>query len=405
MSATNLDTDILIVGGGMVGASLAVALSPLPFRVTVIEAAPQRNPGQPSYDDRATAVSWGSRRIIETLGLWSGLEQAATAIHDIHVSDRGRFGVTRLSHTEQGVPALGYVVENRALGKVLWAAMEKSAELVCPARVESIETGVAQTQVVVRHHNDATSSYQARLTVVADGAQSATRRMLGTAASVSEYQQTALITNVTPERFHRHTAYERFTATGPLALLPLSNGRCSVVWTLSPEGAREVAALDDTAFLAALQDAFGQRLGRLQRVGSRHSYPLSLIQAEQITGQRHVLIGNAAHGLHPVAGQGFNLGLRDVAALAEVIADCDDPGSGTVLRAYEQWRTDDHRRVVGFTDGLVRLFTSELPPLRVARGAGLLALDLLAAPRSMLARQSMGVSGRLPRLARGVPLR
>ncbi|MDH3647926.1 MAG: 2-octaprenyl-6-methoxyphenyl hydroxylase [Gammaproteobacteria bacterium] len=401
-----MTTDILIVGGGMVGASLAAALGPLSYSVTVVEASPPRDPGQPSYDDRATALSWGSRRILETLGLWEELEPAATAIHDIHVSDRGQFGVTRLSHREQNVPALGYVVENRALGKVLWRAMEQArTDVLCPASVESVTTVAEHADVTARHEDGTVSRCRARLLVVADGARSATRDMLGADSTVTDYMQTALITNITPERFHEHVAYERFTATGPLALLPLSNGRCSVVWTLSPQRAAEVGNMDDKSFLAALQNEFGHRLGRFQKVGSRHSYPLSLVQATQITGQRNVLIGNAAHGLHPVAGQGFNLGLRDVATLADVIADATDPGSASTLGCYGQWRKEDHRRVISFTDGLVRLFTSDLPPLRLARGAGLIALDLLAAPRSILARQSMGVSGRLPRLARGVPLR
>ncbi|NND60235.1 MAG: 2-octaprenyl-6-methoxyphenyl hydroxylase, partial [Gammaproteobacteria bacterium] len=245
----------------------------------------------------------------------------------------------------------------------------------------------------------------ARLLVVADGARSATREKLGIAAATTEYGQHALIANVTPQQAHRNVAYERFTPDGPLAFLPMSNGRCSVVWTQKPEASTQVLELDDHAFLGALQAAFGYRLGTLQKTGKRFAYPLSLVQAQRIVSGRAVVIGNAAHGLHPVAGQGFNLGLRDVAALAEVIADSDDPGRRSTLRRYRRWRAADHKRVINFTDGLVRLFGSDLGPVRAARGAGLVAMNLLRGPRALLARQSMGLSGKLPRLARGVPLR
>lgn len=399
------ESDVLIVGGGMVGASLAAALAPLSLKVTVVEAKPPGDAGQPSYDDRATALSYGSRRIMDTLGVWPHLESAATPINDIHVSDRGRFGATRINHDEQGVPALGYVVENRALGPELWQAMEQAGvETLCPATVAAVELNEKDAKVTV-NAGPGEVVYRARLLVVADGARSATRELLGIGAEVIRYEQTAVIANVTAEKFHEHVAYERFTDTGPLAFLPMSNGRCSVVWTLPPQEAETVLALDDAGFLQALQDAFGHRLGRLTRCGSRHSYPLFLVRAERIYGERHVLAGNAAHGLHPVAGQGFNLGLRDVATLADVIADADDPGAAGTLRGYAQWRADDHTSVVNLTDGLVRLFTADFMPVRLARGAGLVALDLLGAPRAAFARQTMGLRGRLPRLARGIPLR
>lgn len=401
-------SDVLVVGGGMVGASLAHALSTLPLDVAVVEAAPPRAAEQPSYDDRSTALAYSSRRIFETLGLWRRMRPGVTPIHAIHVSDRGRFGATRLTREEQRVDALGYVIENRTLGAVLWQALESGAATVhCPARVVAVrvdEDGVDVTLATAQGE----AMCRTRLLVVADGARSTTRELLGVEVTVDDYGQRAVIANVTPEQAHRNVAYERFTESGPLAMLPLSNGRCSLVWTLAPDEAQAVGALDDEGFLAALQTAFGFRLGRLQRAGERSAYPLALTRAGRVTGERFVVLGNAAHGLHPVAGQGFNLGLRDVAALAEVIADAADgadPGNARLLRRYAEWRRDDHRRVVDFTDGLVRVFTASSAPVRVARGAALVALDLLGAPRAAFARQSMGLAGRVPRLARGVPLR
>lgn len=394
--------DVLVVGGGMVGASLAGALAPLGLRVAVIERVAPGAPSQPSYDDRCTALSYGSRRIFETLGLWSQLSAAATPIRQIHVSDRGRFGVTRLDSAQEGVAALGYVVENRVLGACLWRSMGQ-ATLYCPAEVAAVHPADDSVQIEIER-DGGRIELRAALLVVADGARSATRTLLGIPAREHAYQQHAIIANITPQQPHRNVAYERFTAHGPIAMLPMSNGRCSLVWTQTPQQAAAAMTMTDEQFLAALQRAFGYRLGQLQRAGRRSAYPLALIRAASIVGPRAVLVGNAAHGLHPVAGQGFNLGLRDVAALAEVISESDDPGGKSALRRYQQWRRPDHTRVTGFTDGLIRIFGSELAPVRMARGAGLVALGLAPAARRLLARQSMGLSGVLPKLARGVPL-
>jgi 2-octaprenyl-6-methoxyphenol hydroxylase len=237
------------------------------------------------------------------------------------------------------------------------------------------------------------------------------RSAFGIEATVWDYDQQAVIANVEGDRFHGHVAYERFTPDGPIAVLPLADGRCTVVWTVAADAAPAVLALDDTEFLARLQDAFGWRLGRLRRVGERHAYPLSLTRSGRQVARRAVIIGNAAQGLHPIAGQGFNLGLRDVATLAEVIADElreagaeADPGATRVLDRYAEWRRGDRQSVIAFTDGLVRLFGNPLLAARAARGAGLLLFDLLQPAKDGFARVTMGIAGRLPRLARGVPL-
>jgi 2-octaprenyl-6-methoxyphenol hydroxylase len=248
----------------------------------------------------------------------------------------------------------------------------------------------------------------ARLLVAADGANSRVRQQLGIDALRWDYGQTAVIANVSPALPHGNTAYERFTAAGPLALLPMSEGRCAVVCTVDRRDRDAVLALDDAAFLAHLQDRFGDRLGRFRRVGQRQDYPLFMVKSREHARHRVAVIGNAAHTLHPIAGQGFNVGIRDVAVLAEVIIDAwragDDPGQLAVLERYANWRRWDQRRAIAFTDGLARLFVNPLPPLRLARNLGLLAFDLCPPVKRLLARQTMGLDGRLPRLARGLPL-
>ncbi|MEL7447630.1 MAG: 2-octaprenyl-6-methoxyphenyl hydroxylase [Pseudomonadota bacterium] len=406
--------DVAILGGGMVGASLAVALAPLRLSIAVIEAREPGKPGQPSYDDRSTAVSLGSQRILDTMGVWDSLTDTATAIRRIHVSDRGRFGATRLDSREEGVPALGYVIENRVLGRALWKRLQSTANVhvVCPATLTGVRQGGSSVQIDCAVGDEA-ATLGARLAVAADGAQSRARELAGIGVSSRSYEQSAVITNVTTQERHDGTAFERFTDEGPLAFLPMSNGRCSVVWTMASERVDGIMGLSDADFLAALQQCFGYRLGRLLKCGERHAYPLSLMKADEIVDERLALVGNAAHGLHPVAGQGFNLGLRDVAALADVVADVvadSDEGAGdtlggeTMLRQYAHWRRDDQSNVVTMTDGLVRTFTNPFPPVRAARGLALVALDALPPARRLFARRAMGLEGRLPRLARGVSL-
>jgi 2-octaprenyl-6-methoxyphenol hydroxylase len=400
--------DVAIVGGGMVGATLGVALAPLNLRVALIEAIPHNAAAQPSFDERTTALSNGSRRIFETLNVWRALDAVATPIAKIHVSDQGRFGFARIDAKEQGLSAMGYVVPNRALGSVLWSRLANPGiKIFCPAEV-SLITASEETVKIEMTAAGAAVAIDAKLIVAADGAQSVVRSAFGIAAEVRDYEQTAVITTVLPQRFHDNVAYERFTPQGPLALLPLDGGRCTLVLTLSKDAAQAAMAWSDQEFLAEVQRRFGFRLGRFLKVGRRVPYPLFLTQSERTSAPRCVIIGNAAQGLHPVAGMGFNLGLRDVASLAELIAENArgdaDPGNAKLLSDYDAWRREDRGGVIAFTDGLVRLFSNPLSAVARLRNIGLLAFDLLPPAKSALSRLSTGGAGRVPKLARGVAL-
>lgn len=403
--------DLAIVGGGLVGASLALSLAPLGTRIVLLEAvAPGTGDQHPSFDERTTALANGSVRAFRTLGAWDAMAREAAPIRRIHVSDRGRFGSARVDAAEQGLEALGYVVPNRAIGAALWQALERhpNVEVVAPARATGSD--VADDRRIVHYEAEAgTASLAAKLVVAADGIQSIVRSQSGIGADRIEYEQSAITAVAVAQRFHDYVAYERFTESGPIAILPLTDGRCGLVWTARPADAARLLTLDDGAFLAEFQRAFGFRLGRFLKVGRRTSYDLVLSRAERHVGPRLAVVGNAAQGLHPIAGQGFNLGLRDAMSLAEVIADRRaegelDPGQSALLQDYANWRESDRRRIVAFTDGLVRLFATPFGPLRTLRGLGLLAFDVLPPAKSALARLSVGAAARVPRLARGVPL-
>ena len=403
------DYDILIIGGGLVGASLACALGGQALRVGLVEAKPFATRTQPDYDERCIALSYGSQRIFAAMGLWPALADSCTPIRRIQISDRGHFGAARLDADEEGVAALGYVAPARVIGQALAARLAEFAniELLCPAQVEAVrlDTDAAQVSVQV---GDASRLLRSRLIVAADGAHSLVREQLGIETAHWQYDQTAVIANITPERPHQNTAFERFTDTGPLALLPLIDERCALVWTVRTTQVDALMQLDDAAFLAALQERFGQRLGRLLKVGNRQAYPLNLVRARESVRPRLALIGNAAHSLHPVAGQGFNLGLRDVAALADVLVealhDGVDLGNLAVLQRYAAARRRDQHGVIAFTDGLARIFANPLAPVALARNLGLIAVDLLPPCKHFLTRRTMGLAGRLPRLARGLSL-
>lgn len=397
------EVDVAIIGGGMVGASLALALKDTGIRTLLVEGTAPDAKQQPSFDDRTTALGNASRRVFQALGAWEALAREAAAITSIHVSDAGRFGFARLKAAEQGIDAFGYVITNRIIGAALWERMRGSEtlQLRVPARPEQVE--ITPERVTFRCGDELVS---ARLVVAADGAHSLVRAAAGIDADVEDYGQVAVIAHVGSERPHDGTAYERFTPSGPLAVLPLQNGGYGVVWTCTPERATEVLSLDDESYLRQLQDRFGWRAGRFVRVGARASYSLKLTRAAATTGVRTVLIGNAAQALHPVAGQGFNLGLRDAAMLAEVIAAApQEVGSPEMLRKFSSWRAADRTGVVRFTDGLVKLFSDTRPGIGTLRNIGLLLFDLAPPAKSALARVSSGFGGPAPRLSRGLGIR
>ena len=401
--------DVLIVGGGMVGASLAVALQPLALKIGLIEAFNFGVAEQPSYDDRSIALSYGSSRIYQGMGIWEALREGVESIQHIHVSDRGHFGATRLDARQEGVPALGYVVESRVLGGVLYRTLQNSSvELIVPATVYAVEQTADYAAVQVER-DGVVDTLHTRLLVVCDGTHSKLRDSLGIAVQRSDYHQTALIANVTTRKPHQHTAYERFTAQGPLALLPLTQGRYSLVWT--HRSGEEVATmqLDDSAFLAKLQQTFGYRQGEFIQVGKRTTYPLVLQKATQEVAGRAVVIGNASHALHPVAGQGLNLGLRDVATLADLLAiaarHADDVGNPALLAQYETQRKADYDVVIRYTDSLIKIFSNDFALLGHARAGGLMAVDRIPVLRQWITQQSMGLRYRQSRLARGLELK
>jgi 2-octaprenyl-6-methoxyphenol hydroxylase len=395
------DCDVLIIGGGLVGASLACALENSGVFVHIVEAYPLESDLQPSYDDRTVALSWGSRSIFEGMAIWDAMADRVEAIKTIHISDKGHFGATRLRHEEEHVEALGYVAENRVLGDVLYQRLQQNSKLEfhCPAELLSIEQKHDRVVATIKD-NGKESLVSARLLVAADGVISQVRDLLHIGTSVQDYSQCAVIANVTPTFKHNNIAYERFTDTGPIAFLPMTRNRCSVVWTVPVNQAEELMRLGDEEFLQQLQQRFGFRLGQLHKVGTRHAYPLKLIETTQLVRNRVVIVGNAAHSIHPVAGQGFNLALRDIAILTELIASAEDAGDSKLLQCYVEQRQDDARRVYRLTDSLVKIFSNNNTPLGHMRAVGLIAVGLIPQLRHQLARQSMGLSGRISRLGR-----
>lgn len=388
--------NIAIVGGGLVGASLALSLQAgakaRGWKIVLIEPFAPGETWQPSYDARSSALSFGTRRIYERLGLWSQISRRAEPIMQIQVSDRGRFGATRLSAMEEGVPALGYVVENAWLGQSLWAGLDKDViSWRVPAEVRSMQAVAGGYRLTL----DDDTELECDLAILADGGRSTLREQLGIAVRHQPYDQHALIANITPSEAHCGQAFERFTEDGPMALLPLPENRCALVWTRTANDTRRLAALDDRSFLGELQDVFGYRLGTLRQVGARHIYPLALIEAEEQVRSHLVILGNAAHSLHPIAGQGFNLSLRDADALADTLLGSDAPlGDLSTLQIYRDRQRLDQQLTVGFSDKVTRLFGSKHSTIAAGRNLGLLGLDLLPPAKRWFARQAMGLGTR-----------
>ncbi len=412
MSEPTMQCDVLIVGGGLVGSALAHALRPLPLRVVLAESHDVTTLEQPGFDARATALANGTRQILDSLSLWDKVAAAAEPITHIHVSERGQFGVARIAAHEEGVEALGYTIENRRLGTALWDALEESDafQVLAPARYIAMQQreDCVQAQIEV---DGVERHICARVIVAADGARSSLRTSLGLEALHDDYAQTAVIFNCRPRESLDGLAIERFTPAGPIAVLPLPQQRAGIVWSLPSHEVEEILQLDESALARRLDAQLGGRLGPIDRVGRRESFPLHRIRARRLCGQRAVLLGSAAVNLHPVAGQGFNLAMRDIAWLAETFADelmsgahGGDIGCSAVLARYAQSRHRDQAGVAGLTHGLIRLFGFAAPGAAALRGLGMIAFDIVPGAKRLFARYAMGRAGRAPRLVCGQSL-
>jgi 2-octaprenyl-6-methoxyphenol hydroxylase len=382
---------VIIVGGGMTGATLALAISHLSagkVPVHLIEAVAPDSQQHPGFDARAIALAAGTCQQLARVGIWQAIRDCATAIRTVHVSDRGHAGFVTLEADDYHLPALGQVVELHDVGQRLFDMLRKApgVTLHCPARVDSFTRSQQSVEVTLDNGTVLTG----KLLVAADGSRSALGEQCGIAWQQQPYEQLAVIANVTTAVPHDGRAFERFTEHGPLAMLPMSDGRCSLVWCHPLENRDEVLSWSDERFCNELQQAFGWRLGRITQSGSRNVYPLTLTTANRAISHRMALVGNAAQTLHPIAGQGFNLGLRDVISLAEMLAQANDPGDYALLSQYQQRRTDDKSATIGVTDGLVHLFANRWAPLIAGRNVGLMAMELFTPARDALAQRTLG---------------
>lgn len=404
--------EVLIIGAGMVGSALACALTQArvlqaratpDFNLLLVEASPILNEEparQPGYDVRSTVLSAGTVAYFEQLGLWAACATAAEPIRDIHVSDKGRFGTVRLNSADEGVPALGYVVENAALGQALnQSLLSRQLELCAPAKVMGIMPCEVGMRLVLETAAGA-AEVTAALVVLAEGGRSGLCRQLGIHHDQHRYEQTAVIANVSFSKAHAGVAYERFTPKGPLALLPLPDHegqhRAALVWTHPASEAARILAASDQDFLVQLQQDFGDRLGMFTRVGKRAAYPLSLQVATEQIRPALVLLGNVAHTLHPVAGQGFNLALRDTMLLADNILGSlqagQSPGDFVRLQQYQHAAAVDQRLTIAFSDYMTRLFSSNSTALKWARFFGMACVDMVPPLKHGLSRQAMGMA-------------
>lgn len=380
--------DVVIIGGGMAGASCALGLkqSNKQLSIAVIEANEVSADYHPSFDDRSIALAQQSVQYLKSINAFDCQAPFAAAIKKVTVSDRGHFGKTHIDCQEYGHDALGYVVEVNPFGRSLHQQLTRTdVSLFCPDTVAKLEYQSDCANITL----SSGEQLSAKLVVIADGAHSQSRKLANIEFNTRAYQQAAIIANIEVAGGHHHHAFERFTEHGPMALLPMSNNRYSLVWCMEPEQIEHTMALEDDAFLAALQKAFGYCGGSFSKVGMRASYPLVYGKAESLSRHRTVLIGNAGHAIHPIAGQGFNLGLRDVQLLCDM-ANRSDLGDYAFTRYYSQTRSKDITTVMTLTDSLVRLFSNSSRLLALGRSIGLFSMDLFSSLKTPLAKQLMG---------------
>ncbi|QKT03121.1 UbiH/UbiF/VisC/COQ6 family ubiquinone biosynthesis hydroxylase [Ectothiorhodospiraceae bacterium 2226] len=405
--------DVIIVGGSLVGAAVACALGgSTDLRIAVVEPQPPVTPaataaGKDGFDLRVSAITPASQRILRGVGAWPAIEAARLApFHHMHVWDAGGNGEIHFDCADLGEPLLGYIIENRVVQHALHARMQAlpNIDLYSPARLTKLAWDAAHMQITLEDGRH----LSAQLVVGADGANSTVRDKAGISVRGWEYNQRAVVTTVRTERPHQDTAWQRFLPEGPLAFLPLPSGYSSIVWSTTPARAAELLALEEEPFAAALAEAFEHRLGRVLEVGPRASFPLRTLHANAYVRPRLALVGDAAHAIHPLAGQGVNLGFADAACLAEVLIEAiqkrQSLGSIAVLRRYERWRKGENLAMLAAMDGFKRVFGSELPAVRWVRSLGLNLTHAVLPVKNLLMRHAMGLAGEPSRLARGEPL-
>lgn len=398
--------DVLIIGGGLVGGPLAVALAGAGLTVMVADAEDPATAVAPAYDGRASALGLAQQRVLAGIGLWPAIEPWAAPILEVRVADGASPLFLHYDHALLGDQPLGWIVENRAIRRAVLDRMagHPSIRLAAPAKPRRLERDAAAVRAVLSDGREVTAA----LVVAADGRASPTRAAAGIGVTRWAYGQSAIVCTVAHERPHGNVAQEHFLPSGPFAILPLPGNRSSVVWTEKESRVPAIMAQSDAAFLAELGERFGDFLGGIALEGPRFAYPLSLQFARAYRDRRLVLVGDAAHGMHPVAGQGMNMGLRDVAALAELLVEGHrlgmDLGGADLLERYARWRRFDNLLMLAVTDGLVRLFSNDLGPLKLARDLGLAAVNRLNPVKRFFMRHAMGLVGDLPRLMRGEKL-
>jgi 2-octaprenyl-6-methoxyphenol hydroxylase len=410
-NSQDIRTGIAVVGGGLSGLSLGIACAAAGIETAVIDREDPAKFRDAAYDGRTTAIAYGSQQVLKGIGVWDALAPYAEPIREIRVADGDSPLFLHYDRAEIDAEALGYIVENRLLRGALQARAEAlpSLTLYAPSAVEQVEFGETQARLTLGDGGRIAAS----LVVGADGRNSPMREAAGIKTWRKSYRQIAIVCVVRHEKPHNGVAVEHFRAAGPFAVLPMPTlkdgaNRSSIVWTEEEHDAPLLLALDDKAFARQLASRFGDFLGRVEPEPGRWSYPLSLIQAERYAAQRLALIGDAAHVIHPIAGQGWNLGVRDIAALAELLVDAHrlglDLGSAELLRRYERWRRFDSLTLTTVTDGLNRLFANDFPPLKLARDLGLAAVNHAPGLKRFFMRHAMGVTGDLPRLVKGETL-
>ncbi|EXE29634.1 ubiquinone biosynthesis hydroxylase, UbiH/UbiF/VisC/COQ6 family protein [Acinetobacter baumannii 1525283] len=400
-----MQQQVIIVGGGMVGLSLSLMLAKANIAVKLLEAVKYPNyddqnvaPYHSSFDARNTALSRRSVQIYQKLGLWDALQQHATPILQVHITEQGSFGKARLIAEQEKVESFGQVIENAWLGRVLLTQVRQQPliELIDGVQVTALTQDAEQVHIVAQR-GDEVLKLESKLLIAADGRDSFCRQAIGVGVDVHDYDQVAIVTTVQTSKPHEHVGFERFSALGPLALLPLPGEyRRSVVWPVKKGTEGEgLGEENDQHFLDALQKTYGDRAGKFEKTGKRFSYPLSQVLAHKQAVGRVILMGNAAHTIHPVAGQGFNLCLRDADVLLRYLVNqlstSDDIGNPDNLLAYEQARLSDQQRVIKFCDTVVRGFSNQNPLLKLIRNTGLIAFDVIPGVKPLVANYAMGL--------------